>query len=77
MNKGDLKILHKEVSKLSRFLGRHLKFLQNVMCFEYNNMQIMHAWRAMHVTDYLASRYQGHSLSVQCYEFYLHAILFL
>ena len=34
-------------------------------------------WRAMTVTVHLATRYKGHSLSVQYYEFYLHAILFL
>ena len=33
-------------------------------------------WRAMTVTVHLAPRYMGHSLSVQYYEFYLHAILF-
>ena len=44
------------------------------MCFAFN---IMHDWRAVTKTVHLAPRYQGHSLSVQCYEFYLHAILFL
>ena len=44
------------------------------MCFAFN---IMHDWRAMTVTVHLAPRYQGPSLSVQCYEFYLHTILFL
>ena len=37
----------------------------------------MHDWRAMNVTVRLASRYQGHSLSVQCYKLYFHSIRFL
>jgi hypothetical protein len=31
---------------------------------------IMHGWRAMNDMHLLAPRYQGHSLSVQCYDFY-------
>ena len=30
----------------------------------------MHGWRAMDVTVHLAPIYQGHSVSVQCYEFW-------
>ena len=33
--------------------------------------------RAMTVTIYLAPWYEDHSLSVECYDFCLHAILFL
>ena len=38
---------------------------------------LMLDWRAMNVTVYLAPWSEGHSLSVQCYDFYLHSILFL
>ena len=44
------------------------------MCFAFN---LMHDWRAMTVKLLLAPRYQGHSLSVQCYKFFLHAFIFL
>ena len=37
----------------------------------------MHGWRAMDVMVHLAPIYQGHSVSVQCYEFGLHAILLM
>ena len=74
VNTGYLKILYKKMSKLGWFLRRYLQFLKNVMCFAY---KFMHDWRAVTKTVHLASSYQGHSLSVQCYEFYLHAILFL
>ena len=45
-----------------------------IYMFAFN---LMHDWRAMNVTVHLAPRYQGHSLSVQCYEFCLHTILFM
>ena len=37
------------------------------MCFAFN---LMHDLRSMNVTASLESIYQGHSLSVQCYEFF-------
>ena len=47
-------------------------FSKKLMCFSFH---LMHGWRAMVVMVYLAPIYQGHSVSVQCYEFCLHAIL--
>ena len=38
---------------------------------------LIHVWRSMDVTVHLAPIYQGHSVSVQCYEFCLHAILLM
>ena len=49
-------------------------FLQNLMWFAFN---LMLDWRAMTVTVHLAPWSKGHSLSVQCYDFCLQAILFL
>ena len=72
VNTGDLKILHKKCQNKVDLLWRYLKFLQKIMCFAFN---LMHDWRAMNVTVCLAPRHQGHSLSVQWYEFYLYAIL--
>ena len=69
VNTGDLKMLHKKYpNKVD------LKFLQNVMCFAFN---LMLDWRAMTITVHLAPWTKGHSLSVQCSDFCLHAILFL
>ena len=62
------------MSKLGVFSRCYLQLLQKFVCFAFN---IMHDWRAMTVTVHLAPRYQGHSLLIQCYEFYLHALLFL
>ena len=69
----DLKIFHKKMSMKVWFSRRYLQFLQNVMCFAFN---FMHDWRAVPKAVHLAPSYQGHSLSVKCYELYLHAILF-
>ena len=44
------------------------------MWFAFN---LMLDWRTMTVTVHLAPWSEGHSLSVQRYDFYLHAILFL
>ena len=61
-------------------IGREIRclpyagFKKNYICFAF---KFMHDWRAVTKTVYLAPRYQGHSLSVQSYEFYLHAIIFL
>ena len=74
VNTGDLKILHQKMSKYGWFSRRYLQFLKKFMCFAFN---FMHDWRAVTKTVHFAPRYQGQSLSVQCYEFYLHAILFL
>ena len=74
VHSGDLKILHQKMSKFGVFFRHYLYFLQKFMCFAFN---IMHDWRAVTKTVHLAPIYQGHSLAVQCYEFYLHAILFL
>ena len=40
-------------------------------------LNFMHDGRAVIKRVQLAPKYQGHWLSVQCYEFYLHAILFM
>ena len=45
--------------------------------FMWCAFNLMLDWRAMTVTVHLAPWSKGHSLSVQCYDFYLHAILFL
>jgi hypothetical protein len=74
VNTGDLKILHKKCQNMVDFLDIIFNFSKNGMCFAFN---FMYDWRAVTKTVHLAPRYQGHSLSVQCYEFYLHAILFL
>ena len=74
VNTGDLKILHKKCPKKGWFSRRYLQFLQNFMGFSIN---LMLNWRAMTVTVHLAPWSKGHSLSVQCYDFCLHAILFL
>ena len=74
VNTGDLKILHKKMSKKGWFSRRYLQFLKNFMWFAIN---LMLDWRAMTVTVHLAPWSKGHSLSVQCYDFCLHAILFL
>ena len=74
VNTGDLKIIHKKMSKWGWFSRRYLQFLQNVMWFAFN---LMLEWRTMTVTVHLAPWSKGHSLSVQCYDFCLHAILFL
>jgi hypothetical protein len=74
VNTGNQKILHKKMSKKGWFSRRYLQFLQIFIWFAFN---LMLGWRAMTVTVHLATRYKGHSLSVQYYEFYLHAILFL
>ena len=71
---GDLKILHKKMSKKGWFSRRYLQFLQNFMWFAIN---LMLDWRAMTITVHLAPWSKGHSLSVQCHDFCLHAILFL
>ena len=69
VNTGDLKNV-----QIRLILTYYLQFLENYMCFIFN---FMHDLRAVTKTVHLAPRYQGHSLSVQCYAFYLHAILFL
>ena len=74
VNKSDLKKLHKKTSKKGWFSRRYHQFFQKFMSFSFH---LMHGWRAMDLMVHLAPRYQGHSLSVQCYEIYLHAILFL
>ena len=74
VNTRDLKILHKKISKKGWFSRRYLHFLQHFMWFAIN---LMLHWRAMTVTVHLAPWSKGHSLSVQCYDFCLHAILFL
>ena len=60
--------------KIRSFFQTFFLFLQNGICFAFS---FMHDWRAVIKTVHLAPRYLGHSLSVQCYEFYLHTILFL
>jgi hypothetical protein len=74
VNTGDQKILHKKMSKKGWFYRHYLQFLQNFMWFAIN---LMLDWRAMTVTVHLAPWSKGHLLSVQCYDFCLHAILFL
>ena len=74
VNTGDLKILHIKMSKKDWFSRRYLRFHQNFMWFAIN---LMLDWRAMTVTVHLALWSKGHSLSVQCYDFCLHKILFL
>ena len=69
----DLKIFHKKMSKNGLCSRRYHQFLLNLMCFVFN---FMHDWRAVTNTVHLAPRYQGHSLSFQCYDFCLHTILF-
>ena len=73
VNTSDLKIFHKKMSKKGWFSRHYLQFLRNFISFEFN---FMHYCRAVINTVNLAPRYKGHSLSVQCYNFYLHAILF-
>ena len=74
VNTGDLKILHKNMSKLGWFSRRYLQFFKNFMWFSFN---LMLDWKAMTFRVHLAPWSQSHSLSVQCYDFCLHAILFL
>ena len=50
VNTGDLKLLHKTMSKKVRFSRRYLQFLQNSMCFAFN---LMLDWWAVNVTVYL------------------------
>ena len=49
-----------------------LKFLKFWSFFAQN---LLHDWRAVTFTVHLGPRYKGQTLSVQCYGFYLHAIL--
>ena len=51
-----------------------VQFLQNFIWIAFN---LMLDWRAVTVTVHLAPWSKGHSLSVRCYDFCLHAILFL
>ena len=51
MNIGDLKILHKKMSKSGWFSRHYLQFLQNLVWFAFN---FMLDWRAMTVTVHLA-----------------------
>ena len=74
VNTGDLKILCKNMPKKGWFSRHYLQFLQTFMWFAFN---LMLDWRAMTVTVHLAPWSTGHSFSVQCYDFCLHAILFL
>ena len=74
VKKSDLKNFTKKRPKNIDFLDVTFNFSKKNMCFSFH---LMHGWRAMDVTKHLAPIYQGHSLSVQCYEFCLHAILFL
>ena len=74
LNTSDLKILYKKMSKESWFSRCYFKFLQTFMWLAFH---LMLDWRAMTVTVHLAPWFEGHSLSVQCYDFCLHAILFL
>ena len=55
---GNLKILHKKMSKLSGFSRRYAQFLQNFMWFAFN---LMHDWRAMTVMVHLAPWSKGQS----------------
>ena len=68
------KFFTKKMSKYGWFSTHYLQFLLNGMRFAFN---FMHDWRAVIKRVNLAPIYQGHSLSVQCYEFYLYVILFL
>ena len=74
VNTSDMKILYKKMSKYGWFSRCYPQFLQTFMCIAFN---LMLDWRAMTVTVYLAPYSEGHSLSVQCYDICLHAILFL
>ena len=49
-------------------------FSKTFMWFAFN---LMIGWRAMTVTFHLAKYSEGYSLSIQCYDFCLHATLFL
>ena len=51
VNTGDLKILHKKMSKKGWFSRHYLQFLQNFVWFAFN---FMLDWRAMTVTIHLA-----------------------
>ena len=74
VNTGNLKILHNKMSKWGWFFRHYLQFVKNFMWFAFN---LMLDWRAMSVTIHLTPWSKGHSLSVQCYDFCLHRILFL
>ena len=74
VNTGDLKILHTKNIWIRLIFIRCFQFLQNLMWFAFN---LMFDWRAMTDTVHLAPWSEGHSLSVQCYDFGLQAILFL
>ena len=73
VNTSDLKYFTKNVQKRLNF--QTLSSISpniHLVCF---NLRLDS--KAMTFTVYLAPWYEGHSLSVQCYEFCLHAILFL
>ena len=74
VNTGDLKILHKKWQQKKFFSRCYLIFLQNFMWFAIN---LMLDWRAMTVTVHLIPWSKGQLLLVHCYDFCLHAILFL
>ena len=71
---GNLKILHKKMSKYGWFSRCYVQFLQNFMWFAFN---LILDWRVMPVTVHSAPWSKGHSLSVQYFDFCLQAILFL
>ena len=73
VNTGDQKILHKKCPNMVDFQTLSSISL-NFLWFAFN---LLLDWRAFTDTVHLAPRYQGHSLSVNSYEFYLHAILYL
>ena len=66
VNTSDVKILYKKMSKYGWFSRCYLLFLQTFMWFAFN---LMLDWRAMTVTVHLAPYSEGHSLSVQYYDF--------
>ena len=69
-NTGDLKIFHTKICQNMAFF----KMLPSASPIVYVFCLQPFTWRAMNVTVLLAPKYQGQSLSVQCYEFFLHTI---